>query len=169
MNLIAVMRTSAAVLSLIVCVIAANPVLAQEPPAASMALAKEMVVLKGVNQMLDPVVPGVIESGKNMFMQTSPQLAKDLNDVAANLRKEFDPKREEISNIMARAYALRFTEAELKEMLVFFKTPLGKKIITDEPQIIQQAMSSVQVWANSFSEQMISRIRADMKKKGHDL
>jgi hypothetical protein len=169
MNFIAVMRTAAAVLSLAICLTAAKPAFAQEPSAASMALAKEMVVLKGVNQMLDPVVPGVIESGKNMFLQTNPQLSKDLNDVAANLRKEFDPKREEITNIMARAYAQKFTEAELKDMLVFFKTPLGKKIITDEPQIIQQAMSSVQVWANSFSEQMISRIRADMKKKGHDL
>jgi hypothetical protein len=96
-------------------------------------------------------------------------LAKDLNEVAANLRKEFDPKRDELVTLMARSYALRFTEAEMKELLVFFKSPLGKKMITDEPQIINQSMSRTQTWANTFSEQMIARIRADMKKKGHDL
>jgi hypothetical protein len=80
-----------------------------------------------------------------------------------------EPKREELVNVMARSYAQRFSEAELKELLVFFKTPLGKKMITDEPQIIDQSMSRTQVWANAFSEQMLARFRADMKKRGHDL
>ncbi len=169
MNVIAFVRSAIAMLCLAGFVTAANPAQAQEPSAAHLALAKEFVILKGGNVMLDPIVPGVIESGKNMFLQTNPALAKDLNDVAANLRKEFDPKREELANLMARSYAQRFSEAEMKELLTFFKSPLGKKVITDEPQILEQGMGRVRIWANSFSEEMINRIRADMKKKGHDI
>lgn len=169
MNVIAIARAAGLALCLLAGGISAGPAQAQEPPAASVALAKELVVLKGGNVMLDPIVPGVIELAKNVLLQTNPMLAKDLNDVAAALRKEFDPKRDELVTLMARSYAQRFSEAEIKELLVFFKSPLGKKMITDEPQIIDQSMSRTQTWANAFSEQMMARIRADMKKKGHDL
>jgi hypothetical protein len=167
MNVFAIARATG--LAFCLFAVGASPLRAQEPPAASVALAKELIVLKGGNVMLDPIVPGVIESAKNVLLQTNPMLAKDLNEVAANLRKEMEPKREELVNVMARSYAQRFSEAELKELLVFFKTPLGKKMITDEPQIIDQSMSRTQVWANAFSEQMLARFRADMKKRGHDL
>jgi hypothetical protein len=169
MNAIVNARFAGLVLCFLSCVILANPVRAQEPPAASVVLAKELVLLKGGNVMLDPIVPGVIESAKNVFLQTNPMLGKDLNDVATNLRKEFEGKRDELITLMARSYAQRFSEAELKELLAFFKTPLGKKMITDEPQIIDQAMGSTQTWTNTFSEQMMTRFRVDMKKKGHDL
>lgn len=169
MNVIVTARAVGLVLCLIAGIIHSSPVRAQEPSAASVTLAKELIVLKGGNVMLDPIVPGVIESAKNVFLQTNPMLGKDLNDVAANLRKEFDPKRDELVTLMARAYAQRFSEAELKDLLTFYKSPIGKKVITDEPQIIDQSVSRAQTWANAFSEQMMTRIRADMKKKGHDL
>jgi uncharacterized protein len=169
MNAIAIARATALALCLLACGAQTVPAQTQEPTPAAVALAKELIVLKGGNVMLDPVVPGVIESAKNVLLQTNPMLGKDLNEVAANLRKEFDPKRDELVTLMARSYAQRFSEAELKDLLVFFKSPLGKKMITDEPQIIDQSMSRTQTWANAFSEQMLARIRADMKKKGHDL
>src|SRR5581483_1272370 len=158
-----------AVLGLFVSIACAVPARAQEPPAANVALAKELILLKGGNSMLDPIIPGVIESAKNVLLQTNPMYAKDLSEVAANLRKEMDPKRDELLMLMARNYAQKFNEAELKELLTFYKSPLGKKMITDEPQVIDQSMLRVQSWSNAFSEQMIARIRADMKKRGKDL
>ncbi len=169
MKAVAIARCMGAALCFSALIAAATPVLAQEPPAAAVTLAKELIVLKGGHAMLDPVVPGVIESAKNMLLQTSPMLGKELNEVAAGLHKEFDPKRDELLTQMARGYARRFTEAELKELLTFYKSPLGKKMITDEPLVIEQGMRQTQSWANAFSEQMIGRFRTDMKKKGHDL
>ncbi len=169
MNAISHVRWAGAVFCFVILGVFAGPARAQEPSAANVALAKELIILKGGNAMLDPVVPGVIESAKNVFLQTNPMLGKDLNDVAAALRKEYDPKRDELVTQMARVYAQKFTDAELKDLLVFYKSPLGKKMITDEPQIIDQSMSRTQSWANSFSEQVMQRFRAEMKKKGHDL
>jgi hypothetical protein len=168
MKFIAPVR-AAAILTLLFSVVCGAPARAQEPSAASVALAKELILLKGGNSMLDPIIPGVIESAKNVLLQTSPMLAQQLNEVAANLRKEMDPKRDELVTLMARNYASKFTEAELKDLLAFYKSPLGKKMITDEPQVIDQSMARVQSWSNSFSEQMLVRLRADMKKRGYDM
>jgi hypothetical protein len=160
-------RCAVAVLALWFVAIA--PARAQEPPAASVTLAKELIVLKGGNLMFEPIVPGVIETAKNVLLQSSPMYAKDLNDIAGQLRKEFDSKRDELLTQMARVYASKFSEAELKDLLTFYKSPLGKKMITDEPVVIDQGMGRIQSWANQFSDQMLTRMRAEMKKRGHDL
>ena len=142
---------------------------AQEPSAAAMAEARELIKIKGAGQMFDPLVPGVIETAKNTLLRTSPQLSKDLNEVAAALRTEYAARRSEIDEELARAYAKRFTEPELKQVLAFYRTPVGKKMVTEEPQIINDGMQRVQDWADRFSDEVLKRIRAEMAKRGHTL
>jgi hypothetical protein len=142
---------------------------AQEPSLGAIAAAKELIELKGATNMFEPIVPGVIETAKNTLLRTSPNLAKDLNDVATQLRSENAAKRGEVANEMARIYAQRFTEKEIKDAVVFYKTPLGKKLIEVEPQVLEQSMTRIQTWADQFSETVMTRFRAEMKKKGHTL
>jgi uncharacterized protein len=142
---------------------------AQQPTPAAIELARQVIQVKGGNNMFDPIVPGVIESAKNMFLPTNPGLSKDLNEVAAQLKKEYEPKRVELLNEVARTYAQRFTEQELKDLVAFYKTPLGQKVIVEEPRALDAAMSRAQDWANNFSEEVIGRMRADMKKRGNNL
>ena len=140
-----------------------------QPSPAALAIAKELIDLKGGTSMFDPVITSVIEQGRGTLMQTSPQLAKDITDVATQLKTEFAPRRAELVAMAARTYASRFTEQELKEAMAFYKTPLGRKIIAEEPVILDQTFSAVQQWAAKFSEEVMARIRAEMKKKGHTL
>jgi hypothetical protein len=92
-----------------------------------------------------------------------------LNEVAAQLKKEYDAKRAELLNEVARTYAQRFSEQELKDLVVFYKTPLGQKVIVEEPRALDAAMSRAQDWANNFSEEVINKMRAEMKKRGNNL
>lgn len=142
---------------------------AQEPSASAVAAAKELVDLRGGARMFDPVVPGVVEQAKALFLQTNPALSKDLEDVAARLRADFAPRRAELANEVARIYAQRFSEQEMKEAIAFYKTSLGRKIVSEEPIIIDQSFARMQQWANKLSEEVLTRYRAEMKKKGHDL
>ncbi|HET9902357.1 MAG TPA: DUF2059 domain-containing protein [Xanthobacteraceae bacterium] len=141
----------------------------QQPSAAAMAAAKELIEIKGASHMFDPVVPGVIETAKNVILRTSPNLAKDLNDVAAQLRNEYANKKLEITNLIARIYAQHFTEAEIKQALAFYKTPLGQKLIQQEPVVLEQSMSQVQSWGENFQEEIMARFRAEMTKRGHKM
>jgi hypothetical protein len=54
-------------------------------------------------------------------------------------------------------------------MLTFYKSPLGKKMITEEPKALAQAVSFAQSWAQKFSDDVLTRFRAEMKKMGHNL
>jgi hypothetical protein len=162
----AVVPLAAAVLAL---ALSAPASAQQQPSAAALAAAKELIELKGATHMFDPVVPGVIETAKNVILRTSPNLSKDLNEVAQQLRQEYAGKRSEIVTLMARIYAQHFTEAEIKQALTFYKSPLGKKLIQEEPRILEQSMGQVQTWGEAFQEQVMSRIRAEMTKRGHKM
>ena len=69
---------------------------AQAPSASALATARELVETKGGAAMFDPVIVSVVEQTKGALLQTNPQLAKDLNDVATQLRTEFTPRRDEL-------------------------------------------------------------------------
>jgi len=140
---------------------------AQTP--ASLAAAKELISLKGGVAMFDPLIPGVIESAKSQLVPTNPQLAGPLNEVATQLHKEYAPKRAELLDIVAKTYAQHFTEQELKDIVAFYRTPSGKKMIAQEPAAIKESLDAAQQWANDFSDVVLQRFRAEMQKKGFKL
>ena len=142
---------------------------AQQPSAAAILTAKEVITVKGAVALYQPLIPGVIEQAKSIFLQTNPMLGKDLNEVAAKLRAEYAPRSAEIVDDVAKLYATRFTEQELKDALAFYKSPLGRKLLTEEPSILDQSMRNAQTWANRLSEEVIGKMRAEMKKRGHEI
>jgi uncharacterized protein len=141
----------------------------KEPSANALKMAREIIDLKNATILFEPMVPGVIERVKSMLLQTSPTLRKDLDDVANNLRKVYAPRTTELLTDISWVYASRFSEAELKEILTFYRTPTGKKVISQEPAVFDDAMAGLPGWQEKFGEEVIARFRAEMKKRGHDL
>jgi uncharacterized protein len=158
----------AAVAAVAAC-LGAVAVRAQEPSPATLALARDVVITKGATGIADPLVHGVIESVKNSFLPTNPNLSRELNEVATALHKDFDNKRTEVIDALAGAYARHFTEQELKDLLLFYKTPLGQKFSKEEPAAIEDGLSRAKTWSDSFVEVVMARMRSDMQKKGHPL
>src|SRR6266540_3905715 len=142
---------------------------AQQPSASAIATAKEVITAKGAAALYSPLVSGVIERTKSVFLQTNPMLGKDLNEVATKLHTEYATRSAEIVNDVAKLYASRFTEQELKDILAFYKSPLGRKLIVEEPAILDQSMKNAQTWAENLSQEVIAKMRAEMKKRGHDI
>jgi uncharacterized protein len=142
---------------------------AQAPSRGAVAAAKELITLKGAASMFDAVVPGVVETARSTFLRTNPSLAKDLGEVAAQLRKEYEAKKGDVMDIVAGAFAERFTEQELKSAVTFYKTPLGKKLIDWEARTLEEGVGRADAWVTKFSEEVVGRMRAEMKKRGHTI
>jgi hypothetical protein len=168
-NVTAAVARAAFLALALIAVVAPASAQQKEPSASAIKIAREILDLKNTGELFGPMVPGVIERVKGMLAQTNPTLGKDLDAVAATLRKTFAPRTAELLNDIARLYASRFTEAELKEIVTFYRTPTGKKVITQEPEVFDDAMAGLKGWQEKFSEEVFARFRAEMKKRGHDL
>jgi hypothetical protein len=146
---------------------AQNP--APNPSPTAILLAKQIVELKGARQLFTPLVRGVVEKVKDQFMQTNFMWAKDLNEVAASMEKEYAPRVDELVDMSARIYASHFTEAELKQLLAFYQSPVGRKAIIEEPKALDESMASGGQWGENLSDEVLVKMRDEMKKRGHDL
>jgi len=149
--------------------VAQEPLANPNPSPAAVDLAKQLLFLKGSPQMFDRMVDNIITQSRDVFIPTNPNLSKPLNEVVAQLRPEFAPKKAELINEVARAYARHFTEAEMKDLIAFYKSPLGQKVLKEEPLAVEDGLKRAQEWTNELSDQVMARLRAEMKKKGYDL
>ena len=145
------------------------PTHAHQPSASAMATAKELIMVTGATALFTPLVAGVIEQAKNLFLQQDPSLAKDLNDIAAQLRTDLQPRFVELTDEVSRLYATNFTDQELKEILAFYKTASGKKLLAEQPKLVDSSMKFAQDWANKLSDQVVIKMRDELKKRGHAL
>ena len=48
-------------------------------------------------------------------------------------------------------------------------SPIGKKVIDQEPLVLEEAMAGLKGWQEKFAEEVLGRFRVEMKKRGHDL
>jgi len=141
----------------------------QQPSAASIQVAKQLIAVTGATAVFNPLIAGVVEQAKILFLQQNPALAKDLNEVAAKIRTDLQPRFSEISDEVAKLYAANFTEQELKDVLAFYQSPSGKKLLTTQPKVIDASMGFAGDWANKLSDEVIAKMRDEMKKRGHPL
>lgn len=146
----------------------ASPQLKQGSPAA-VAAAKELLTMKNAPAMYANAVPNLVEQTKNTLLQSNLNLQKDLNEVAVIVAKNLAGRESEILNGMAQIYTNEFTEQELKDLVTFYKTPLGQKLLTAEPRAIQFSMSYMNQWAQAFGDTINGQFRAEMKKRGKDI
>lgn len=139
------------------------------PSAAALGYAKEILAAKNVVTIYQGAVPGLVQRTKDVLLQSNLNYQKDLNEVAVIVAKELAGREKEIGEEMARIYATSFTEQELKELAAFYKSPLGAKVIAQEPAAFNQARQYMDKWAQKFAEEVNGKFRAEMKKRGKDI
>lgn len=153
-------------------VIGLRPAAAQapaQPSPAAIFLAKQIIEFKDVKNVFQPLVRGVVIKTRDKFIQNNFMWSKDLNECAIIVEKQYEPRISEVLDNTARIYASHFTEQELKDLVTFYQSPLGKKMVAQEPKALDESMASAGKWAEDLSLQVIDSMRAEMKKRGHDL
>ena len=146
----------------------AAPALKPGTPAA-MAAARELLAMKNASAMFANAVPGIVQQTKDSLIQQNLNYQKDLNDVAVVVAQAFAGKEKEIGEGMAQIYCNEFSEQELKDLVTFYKSPLGQKLLSNEPRAIQFSMSYMNQWAAQFAETVNAQFRAEMRKRGKQI
>ena len=136
---------------------------------AAISAAKEILTMKNASAMYTNAVPNLVEQTKNALIQSNLNYQKDLNEVAVIVAKNLAGREKEIGDGMAQIYTNEFTEQELKDLVTFYKSPLGTKLLQAEPRAIQFSMSYMNQWAQNFAEVINGQFRAEMKKRGKDI
>src|ERR1044071_3498696 len=93
------------------------------PSAAQLQAARDIIDASGAGRAFDGVIPTIMQQAYAAFLQQNPDLQKPLVEAITAIRGDFEKRQPEIVALMATAYASHFTEAELKELLTFYRSP----------------------------------------------
>jgi uncharacterized protein len=154
------------------------PALAQQPAAppqlkpaspAAIAAAKEILTMKNVSAMYANAIPSIVQRTRDSLMQNNLNYQKDLSEVAVTVAQTLAGREKEIGEQMAKIYASDFTEQELQGLVAFYKSPLGQKLLAEEPHAISSSIAYMNQWAQTFSEEVNGHFRAEMRKRGKEI
>jgi uncharacterized protein len=136
---------------------------------ANLPLARDVVLASGATRAFQGVIPSILQQSLGVFVQQNPDLSKDLTETIKAMAPDFEKRVTEIVDIVASVYATRFSEAELKDILNFYRSTSGKKLVAQLPGVLEESFVKTQEWSSKISEQIVVRLRNDMKKKGHTI
>jgi len=109
------------------------------------------------NQMMDSMVkqnPGI------------PQ--KTVVVVKDEINKVFTEEMPKLMTEIVPVYAKHFTHDEIKGLIAFYATPLGKKAIQEMPAVMSECMGVGQAWGRRFATEIGPRLESRLKKEGLD-
>jgi uncharacterized protein len=144
---------------------------AQDNNASKLALAREVITAMQADKMFDGM--------KGQMMQMASQMAPLPADTSPEMKKlteDFMSKVMDLSLTEAKAmvaemdtvYAEVYSEAELKAMAGFFKSPEGQSMIAKQPEIMNHLMPKLQGMQQAIMPKMQTLV-ADFKAKADAL
>ena len=94
----------------------------------------------GMQQMLEQMVPSLEAQSRASGKPLPPDYKQRMNAVLLEV-----VPYPEMMQWSAEVYAQRFTGTELKELLAFYRTPVGRKLASKLPEIMGEAGKKVSV------------------------
>ncbi|MFV9482508.1 DUF2059 domain-containing protein [Christiangramia sp. ASW11-125] len=95
-----------------------------------------------------------LTSGQQFDIMTEPIVKMVAEDKREEFKKELSASTEELYKKMAVIYTEKFTEEELDEILAFYATPVGEKMVELTPDITKKAMEIGQAWGMELQPMM---------------
>lgn len=141
----------------------------QEVPPERLALARQYVDLTDTGGIYEGTLVRTALNTLQTVTRTNPELAKPANAAIEKVLKSYREKKDELLDQFARVYALNFTDDELKQMIAFYSTPVGKKITKTSVAVNTDLQKVMQVFDANLQPEFYAKVRAQMKADGYNL
>jgi len=132
-------------------------------------LATAMEVLEVTNakanmlRVIDLMTPSVI----NLIQRQHPNLdSKVLEEFQTAFRGEMSADSDTLIKSMAQIYIKHFSDSDLQGILQFYRTPTGKKLITEMPVVIKESTELGMAWGQVAGQRAAERAVARLRKEG---
>ncbi len=113
---------------------------------------KKMMEVTGAADLSFQVMNQMIDAFKQGDLGVPDEFWDDFMD-------EVDPN--ELVEMCIPSYEKHFSHEEIKQLLVFYESPVGKKVIEVQPAIMQECMMAGQEWGRKIGEEIAQKLEAE--------
>jgi uncharacterized protein len=134
---------------------------------AQKALAQELLGVIRVDQQIERMTALTADQTAQFMQQSRPEMtaeeAKVYGEAYANALKL---NIGDLVNDIANTYADEYSEDELKQIIAFYKSPVGQKYLDKAPELSRRAAAVGQAWQQKNEHPAQSLAAEEMKKHG---
>jgi len=131
-----------------------------------LAAARAAIDASHVNDGFDNVLLGVTERAKATFIRSYPSYSRQIEDATNKVAVELAGERVELDHQIQQIWAAKFTIPELQEITKFYTSPVGVKLAKETPGMVAQAVPALQAYEQKLSQDMVTKLREELKKLG---
>jgi uncharacterized protein len=115
-------------------------------------LVRQLITMTGSNLIGAQVTDALLQQFRQTFTTVPPEYWTEL-------RKSI--KTEELVELIVPVYSKSFTAPELEELIGFYESPIGKKVIATLPKISQESMIAGQDWGKKKATEILEKLKKD--------
>ncbi|MFA6872810.1 MAG: DUF2059 domain-containing protein [Bacteroidaceae bacterium] len=115
---------------------------------------KEMLEVSGSNATFDQM-PQIMEAMKTR-MTSSPEGKKAMEGFDFSIHKE---DMDFLMDLLMPVYYKYYTLKDIKKIIAFYKTPVGKKLKSSAPQIAVESAAAMQPFAERISKRFMDQMQ----------
>ena len=148
----------------------ATPTFAEELTAEKRADIEQLLEMTGSLAIGRQMGGAVVQQMTQFLRKARPDIPQQVLDVLpAEVDGVIMDNMSALKDMTIPLYHKYYSGAEIKEMIRFYSTPLGKKTIETMPSLMNEAIALGQNWGQSLGPAIQARIQARLKKEGYDL
>ena len=73
--------------------------------------------------------------------------------------KEAETSYKVLEEQIGEVYKKHFTSAEIKQLIAFYESPIGKKLVSEQPQIQTESYQLGTEWGRQLGEKVVKKIQ----------
>ena len=129
----------------------------------ALELANEIMTLNGSRDAMNEILPNVADAAKTSFIRTNPQMQLGIIEIVDRNALELVERRRDLDARIAQLWTQAFTRDELREIVAFYKTPVGQKFAVRQPQIAPAQVRIAGQWSNEIAEELARRVGEELR------
>jgi len=150
--------------------LALTPARAQAPLTATspenLTAARELIQVMKVTEQFKAVLPVIAQNLKPAVVQNRPEVEKVYDTMMPLFYQRAQQRFTELSDSIAGIYASNFTVDEMHDMVTFYKSPTGQKLLERQPTITRDSMAAGQQLGRAVVNDIKDAVAEELRKNG---
>jgi uncharacterized protein len=134
---------------------------------AGLTKARELMEASGVEESFRQLFPIIVRQLGDLLQKANPDRGDEVNEI---METKMTPKvldrSGELIELVAHVYAEHFTVDELDQLVEFYESPIGRKLVGEQTEVMKESMAIGRRWGTAVGEEVMQELAPEFEKRG---
>lgn len=158
------LRNGIAAIALVVSLVPAA--MAQDITEAHLTAARDALAAIHATDIYDAILPAAAEQIKAQLISNNIDLEDVITKTVDEQALALASRRADLEREAARIYAAAFTEEELQDIVKFYNSEAGKKLLKSGPTAAREIDNAAAIWKRGVERDLLENITKSLNDQG---